>query len=113
MSDDLIRTSVGASMANAFGIAFHPGYAGAFTRGQAQGAYECGSRVIKANSEAGDANPDGSLGTVLGSIKAPSGMSNPAYAGKIMYFVEWDARPKHAIGIIETKLKLGNGDTEQ
>lgn len=66
----------------------HPGYAGLFTRHQMPGAIPNGTRIVKTASEPGDSNPDGTLGTVLGSLGHPS-------VG-IGYFVEWDTSPRVA-----------------
>jgi hypothetical protein len=77
----------------------YPGYHGAFTRDQAPGALANGTRIMKANSEEGDAHPDGALGTVLGSMSHPE-IQN----GAAMYFIEWDARPKVAIATIGFKV---------
>lgn len=83
-----------------------PGWLGAFTREQATGAYRNGSRIVKAREEDGDATPLGTGGTVLGSVDGRVlGMTNPdgsliAYA----YFVEWDNRPRMAVGTTDWKL---------
>jgi hypothetical protein len=66
----------------------HPGYAGMFTRHQMPGAIANGTRIVKTASEPGDANPDGTLGTVLGSVGHPD-VGNA-------YFVEWDTKPRVA-----------------
>lgn len=80
-----------------FGLKEHEGYTGVFTRHQADGAlYPNNTRIVKALSEVGDSHPTGSVGTVLGSIKVDD---LPTF-----YFVEWDARPKVAVGILEYKL---------
>lgn len=50
-----------------------PGWTGTFTRYQAKGAIPNGTRIVKAVSEPGDGTPDGTLGTVLGSIPSPAG----------------------------------------
>lgn len=75
---------------------YHPGYVGVFTRGEAPGAYPNGSRIKKVWGEPGDANPLGTEGTVLGSVYHP----DHGYA----YFVEWDTRPKWAVGVTERKI---------
>lgn len=76
-----------------------PGWVGMFTRNQAEGAWENGTRVIKQNSESDDGHPNGSMGTILGSI----GIKN-SYLG-YLYFVEWDQRPRVAVGVMEAKLR--------
>lgn len=69
-----------------------PGWVGTFTRHQApEATFRNGSRIQKAKQGPGDATPLGSLGTVLGSIYA---------AGIVGYFVEWDWKPKVAVGIV-------------
>jgi hypothetical protein len=77
----------------------YPGYHGVFTRDQAPGALASGTRIMKASSEEGDAHPDGALGTVLGSMSHPEVQN-----GAVMYFIEWDARPKVAIATIGVKV---------
>ena len=78
----------------------HQGYVGAFTRDQAKGAIPNETRIQKTNSEKGDPTPDGTPGTVLGSMRAPESM------GKLlMYFVEWENRPRVAVGIMATKIE--------
>lgn len=77
----------------------YPGYTGGFTRDQAPGALRNGTRIMKANSEDGDGHPNGALGTVLGSISDPN-----VAKGMVMYFIEWDARPKVAVGTIGFKV---------
>lgn len=80
---------------NDFGL--HAGYAGMFTRAQAPGAIPNGTRIVKTNSESGDSNPDGSMGTVLGSMHADElGLA---------YFIEWDRYPRVAVGTIALKIK--------
>lgn len=73
----------------------YPGYVGAHTRETAPGALASGTRVMKTNSEDEDAHPNGSLGTVLGSMAHPEVMN-----GLIFYFIEWDARPGIAVGTV-------------
>lgn len=78
----------------------HEGYIGAFTRGTAEGAIPNGARVRKVNSEPSDGNPDGTLGTVLGSFSDPE-----VQDGAVVYFVEWDSRPGMAVGVMERKVE--------
>lgn len=80
----------------------HPGYLGVFTRNQAPGAYLNGSTVHKGTTEPGDATPEGTPGTVLGSIYDPE----LGY----FYFVEWSNRPGMAIGVTSLKLKAAGRD---
>lgn len=77
----------------------YPGYRGAFTRARAPGALPSGTRIKKANSERGDANPDGALGTVLGSLSHPEVQN-----GALLYFVEWDSAPGTAIATMGFKI---------
>jgi len=81
---------------------FHeePGWTGLFTRNQDNGAIPNGTRIKKVNSEPGDANRDGARGTVLGSLRAPDVMG-----GLRFYFIEWDAKPRVAIGCMATKVE--------
>ena len=74
----------------------YPGYTGMHTQEQAPGAYLNGTRIVKVCSEEGDATPDGMGGKVLGSL----------YDEKLghLYFVEWDNRPKVAVGTIALKI---------
>lgn len=74
-----------------------PGWHGNFTTREAPEAMHNGTRVVKAASEPHDAHPEGSLGTVLGSIMHPD-------LG-IAYFVEWDAKPKWAVLVVAWKLR--------
>lgn len=84
----------------AYGIKQHPGYTGAFTRDQAPGAIGNGGRVMKKRSEPRDTTEDGTLGTVLGSIKHPGVMG-----GLICYFIEWDNRPRRAFACVAWKVE--------
>jgi hypothetical protein len=74
------------------------GWLGAFTRDRAPGALPNGTRVVKANSETGDATPDGQPGVILGSLRAPG-------RAELMYFVEWANKPRAAVATIEWKVK--------
>jgi hypothetical protein len=77
-----------------------PGWTGAFTRQQAQGALANGTRVVKTSSEQGDAHPDGTRGTVLGSISEPAVQN-----GATCYFIEWDPRPRTAVAAMAFKVR--------
>lgn len=79
----------------------HPGWVGAFTRDQAKGAIPNGTRIKKTASEEGDATPDGTLGTVLGSMRAP-----PEMGMLLIYFVEWDNRKRVAVSCMGWKIAL-------
>jgi len=52
--------------------------------------------VKKGQVRSGDAIPEGTQGTVLGSISDPE--------KGICYFVEWDSYPKHAVAQVGWKL---------
>lgn len=80
-----------------------PGWIGNFTRRSAEGALPNGTRIVKRASEPGDSHRDGALGTVLGSVRAPDG--NPVQGVLHCYFIEWDARPRCAVGTIDLKVK--------
>lgn len=77
-----------------------PGWEGAFTRAQDENAMPNGTRIVKTNSEEGDANPDGTPGVILGSISHPE-----VWNGAVMYFVEWASKPRCAIGIMAKKVR--------
>jgi hypothetical protein len=79
---------------------FHsePGWTGMFTRRQAPGALSNGTRVEKIATEKNDAHPIGAHATVLGSIAHPEN-------GMVLYFVEWDAKPRWAIGVVAWKVR--------
>jgi hypothetical protein len=79
------------------GLQDYPGWVGTHTREQAPGAMPNGSRVRKIMSKPGDASPDGSPATVLGSMHEP----DLGYG----YFVEWDARPRQAVFVAGFRLQ--------
>jgi hypothetical protein len=81
----------------------YPGWEGMFTRDQAPGALANDTRIMKTNSEPGDAMPDGTLGTVLGSLSHPDVMD-----GVTFYFVEWDHMPRRAVGIAGHKIRAAS-----
>jgi hypothetical protein len=68
---------------------YHPGYDGAFSTGQAAGAIPNESRVWKTASRPGDTYPDGTPGTVMGSVGRPG-------VG-IGYFVSFDPNPRQVV----------------
>lgn len=80
-----------------FPLREEPGWHGAFTRESAPGAMPPGTIVVKLNSEPKDANPDGALGVVLGSLDVPD-------LG-VLYFVEWVAHPQAAVACVDWKLR--------
>jgi hypothetical protein len=73
-----------------------PGYKGAFTRREAQGAEPNGTTMEKVGSVENDAHPDGSRCAVLGSL---------SHEGLVGYFVEWEDTPKVACFITGFRLK--------
>lgn len=86
----------------------HDDYAGMFSRYEAEGAFPNGTRIRKHSSEEGDSHPDGSLGTVLGSLKVEGDAANSFSKAKgigYLYFVEWDDSPKVAVGTVDLKIK--------
>jgi len=71
----------------------------------AEGAYPNGTRIEKCNTEDGDTFPDGTLGTVKGSIGGAT-MQHPN--GTIidkMYAIEWDPIPGVHIMITNNRIK--------
>lgn len=88
----------------AMGVAPHPGWDGAFTTNQAEGAWPTGARVEKVhNEDAQELTPLGSTGAILGSIGPIPFQGHAKVYG---YFVEWDAQPKKAVFCVDLKLKL-------
>jgi hypothetical protein len=81
------------------------GYLGVFTRDSEPGAIPNGARIVKVKSEVGDANPVGTLGTVLGSIRAPAEVGRRFPGVVYFYFVEWDSMPRMAVGVFNTKIE--------
>lgn len=81
---------------NPLNIREHEGYHGEFTTDRSEGAWANGTRIVKSKSEPGDATPNGTMGTVLGSIHHPE-------VGTA-YFIEWDDRPKHAVLVCDFKI---------
>lgn len=81
-------------------IRHEPGWTGGFSRNEVPGAWKNGTRVVKTASESGDSHPDGTPGTILGSI-AYAAVRN----GAICYFVEWDSAPKVAVACMAFKVR--------
>lgn len=77
-----------------------PGWLGWFTREQADGALPNGTRIRKIKSEPLDSQPDGAPGTVLGSFAVDPEHERVRYC----YFVEWDAVPRLAVGLVDYRL---------
>lgn len=96
-----------------YGLGWEPGWNGMLTRNEAEGAFRNGTRVRKRNSEPNDTHPDGTEGTILGSIPNETRDSFTNEEGveviiEYLYFVEWDPLPKWAVGTIDLKVE-GNG----
>lgn len=89
-------------MTNPPKLGYHPGYIGAFSTNQAEGAIPNGEPFVKVWSEEGDAHPTGATGRVLGSLYYPE------VSDIIFYFVEFDDTPGVAIGT--TSMKVGRVD---
>lgn len=92
---------------DALACGFHnePGWTGAFTRTEAKGALPNGTPIRKLMSEPGDAHPVCSPGVVLGSIAMPPELTRgEKYCVQFAYFVEWAARPKVAVGVMDYKI---------
>lgn len=87
-------------------IEHRPGWTGAYTSEQAEGAIPNGTLVAKRASEPGDGTPDGTHGTVLGSI---DGMAfDPEMCRRLdarfMYWVEWSISPRVAVAVVDRKV---------
>lgn len=78
-----------------------PGWFGLFTRAQARDAIPNGARIVKKTMEPGDAHAPGELGTVIGSFWA---VDPRTVVDTLMYFVEWDDRPRVAVGLLAYKI---------
>lgn len=89
-------------------IMHFPGWEGMFTIAQADGAIPNGTRIRKVRDDPQDAQPAGTLGRVLGSIAAPTGLGRDFLGEEFAYFVEWDVRPKVAIGIVGSAIAPAN-----
>jgi hypothetical protein len=79
----------------------YPGWIGLHTRGEAPGAYPNGTRVVKIFDEEADTHRIGAKATVLGSIRAPAELREKS---PYFYFVEWDAHPRFAVGVVSRKI---------
>ena len=62
----------------------------------ALGAYRCGTRIVKAASEANDTHRDGAGGTVRGSVAA---------GPLVGYWVEWDDLPGQVVFVAGPKVR--------
>lgn len=86
-------------MKQPFPFQHEPGWHGAFTRKQAKGAIPNGRRIVKVGAEVGDANPNGTMGNVLGSFSHPN-IQN----GTMIYCIEWDTMPRTAVAVLANKI---------
>lgn len=84
--------------AKKFNIKFHPGYVGAFTSDEAEGAWPNGTRIVKSYSEPGDSTANGTKGTILGSLRNED--------GGLAYFVEWDDKLRFPVLTGAIKISL-------
>lgn len=88
-----------------------PGWVGVFTRHETAGAIPNGTTIEKAEVEPGDSQPLGARGKVLGSLpNIPEVVEEAKRRGvrppdAYWYFVEWDALPRRAVGIIDWKIR--------
>lgn len=73
-----------------------PGWVGNFTTHNAPGAIQAGGRIIKVAEEPGDTTPLRTGGNVLGSMLHPQ--------RGILYFIEWDDKPRYAVAVIAWKV---------
>jgi hypothetical protein len=70
---------------------------------QAEGAIPNGQRIRKCFSEAGDGNPIGTLGRVVGSMGP---LDIPEFPDSLYgYFVEWDTFPGVAVFVAGKKIE--------
>lgn len=79
---------------------YEQGWLGAFTRAHVAGAMPNGTPIEKAKCEAGDGNPNGTPGVILGSISHPD-----VCGGVVLYFVEWANHPRRAVAVVDWKIK--------
>lgn len=78
------------------GVMTREGYTGMFCTTDAPNAIPAGTQIKKVRTESDDEHQIGSTGAVLGSIS----VNNLG----IMYFIEWDDKPKHAISTVAWKI---------
>lgn len=95
-------------------LTIQSGWTGIFTRRQ-EGPIPNGTRIVKGEGEPGDAHPPGTLGTVLGSLKATDDVNREARAKGLrecdcFYFVEWDPLPRHAVALADWKIRRADGE---
>jgi hypothetical protein len=89
-------------------IQYEDGWTGGFTRRQAEDAIANGSKVVKVQGEPGDGTELGTVGTVLGSLAPNDSLIERFGQGErwaaIFYFVEWDTKPRVAVGVLGWKI---------
>lgn len=96
----LHQVEIPGALADHFNIQYEPGWQNPFSRDDAPEAkWRPGDRVAKGLTESGDVTPQGTMGTVLGSIYTPG--------TGVAYWVEWDDKPKQAVFVVEKKLTAG------
>lgn len=85
---------------------YEEGWRGGFTRHHTDGAYPNGTRIVKIRQEPNDGTPLGTGGTILGSLDGNLVNEYNPDGGRIryIYFVEWDNRPRTAVGVMDWKL---------
>lgn len=93
-----------------------PGWTGAFTRDEADGAIANGTVIEKAAVDDGRERPVGTRGRVLGSLGPfdldeigrllPPSAGELARTSRFFYFVEWDDAPREAIGLCAAKVRV-------
>jgi hypothetical protein len=90
------------------GLQEEEGWRGLFTRRQAEGAIENGTRFVKVAAQGSDSHPAGSGGIILGSIDADllgDWLGHQPSTASIAYFVEFDDLPKVGVGISGTLIE--------
>jgi hypothetical protein len=97
----LNRGVVSSEALERLGVTEHDGYFGVFTRETYPGALPSGTRVRKTRFDPGDSTPEGSLGTILGSTGHPDMIEKFGP----FYFIEWDDKPRVAVGMAGIKLE--------
>jgi len=78
--------------------------------GLAEGNIPNGARVVKVNSEPGDAHQDGTLGTVVGALEANVEVRAELRRQGVkqiewMYWVKWDDVPEIPAAIADYRIK--------
>lgn len=99
MRDDLTGLVRGRVLkGNPGNLKEYPGYVGVHTREQSPLAeIPNGATITKTVCKKGDSHEVGDCGVVLGSIGHEE-------VG-VMYFVEWDDKPRVAVGVMGAKIK--------